>query len=322
MWRIFPVGAEPNTEPFPTAQEEQPGGTVPLSSNSVPDNEKKGIVRIVELETSIDQSITYEVRQYTVQGGDSVFGIAKSFSIKPETLLWANFDTLQDSPDSIRSGQVFNIPPTDGVYYKWQEGDSLESVADEFGATAEDILSWPGNSFDLTNPEIEPGTQVMVPGGHREFVQWLIPSVATGKSGTAKVGSAACAPGPVGSTAFIWPTSNHWVSGNEYWDGHLAIDLAAGEGAPVWAADAGTVTMAQGGWNGGYGNVVMIDHGNGYFTLYGHLSVISVVPCQGVAAGSPIGLAGNTGNSFGAHLHFEVRLNGGFINPWYVLPPP
>jgi murein DD-endopeptidase MepM/ murein hydrolase activator NlpD len=80
--------------------------------------------------------------------------------------------------------------------------------------------------------------------------------------------------------------------------------------------------MAQGGWNYGYGNVVMIDHGNGYITLYGHLSQINVVPCQAVYAGQLIGLAGNTGNSFGAHLHFEVRLNGGFVNPHYVLPNP
>ena len=82
------------------------------------------------------------------------------------------------------------------------------------------------------------------------------------------------------------------------------------------------MTIAQGGWNGGYGNVVMIDHGNGYLTVYGHLSQINVVPCQGVSAGSSIGLAGSTGNSTGAHLHFEVRLNGGFVNPWYVLPAP
>ncbi|PIU20111.1 MAG: hypothetical protein COT18_03950 [Elusimicrobia bacterium CG08_land_8_20_14_0_20_59_10] len=78
--------------------------------------------------------------------------------------------------------------------------------------------------------------------------------------------------------------------------------------------------MAQGGYNYGYGNVIMIDHGNGYVTLYAHLSQINVAPCQGVYVGNLIGLSGNTGNSFGAHLHFEVRLNGGFVNPWYVLP--
>ncbi len=90
--------------------------------------------------------------------------------------------------------------------------------------------------------------------------------------------------GPVGSTAFIWPTGNHYLSGNDYWSGHLGIDIAAGLGAPVWAADAGVVTIAQGGWNGGYGNVVMIDHGNGWMTVYGHLSQINVVRLPGCVA--------------------------------------
>jgi murein DD-endopeptidase MepM/ murein hydrolase activator NlpD len=88
----------------------------------------------------------------------------------------------------------------------------------------------------------------------------------------------------------------------------------------VYAADSGVVTMAQGGYNYGYGNVIQIDHGNGYSTLYAHLSQINVSVCQSVYAGQLIGLAGSTGNSTGAHLHFEVRENGGFINPWYVLP--
>lgn len=319
LWRIYPASAKPAPMPTPT---EVQGGAVPLPVENGNGEEEQAIVRKVTLVTSFDRSITYEVRQYTVKRGDSVFGIAKAFNIEPETVLWANYDILQDSPDSIRAGQVLNIPPTDGVYYQWAEGDTLESVADEFEVTVDDILNWPGNAIDLADPQIEPGTYVMIPGGQREFVQWIIPTVASGNSGTAGVGGTACGAGPVGSTYFIWPTAQHWVSGNEYWDGHLAIDIAAVEGAPVWAADTGTVTMAQGGWNYGYGNVVMIDHGNGYITLYGHLSQINVVPCQGVAAGTLIGLAGNTGNSFGSHLHFEVRLNGGFVNPWYVLPPP
>jgi LysM repeat protein len=280
------------------------------------------IVRLIELKTDISSSTNYTVTDYTVKSGDSVFGIAKDHNIKPETLLWANYDILHDSPDSIRVGQVLMIPPVDGVLYKWQEGDTLDSIAEEFSATKDDILNWPGNDIDLTDPVIKPDTYVMVPGGHREFVQWIIPTVASGRSGTAAVSGTACSAGPVGSGAFIWPSPNHWVSGNEYWSGHLGIDIAATEGTPIVAADAGVVTMAQGGWNYGYGNVVMIDHGNGYITLYGHLSQINVVPCQAVYAGTLIGLAGNTGNSFGAHLHFEVRLNGGFVNPHYVLPNP
>jgi murein DD-endopeptidase MepM/ murein hydrolase activator NlpD len=280
----------------------------------------QAIVRNVALKTDISKRANYNITDYTVEQGDALFSIAKQFNIKPETVLWANYDLLQDSPDSLRVGQVLEIPPVDGVYYKVAEGDTLQSIADEFSATADDILNWPGNNIDLTDPKVAPGTYVMVPGGHREFVQWLIPTVARGRSGTADLGGSACGDGPVGSTAFIWPTANHYVSGNEYWSGHLGIDIAAGLGAPVWAADAGVVTIAQGGWNGGYGNVVMIDHGNGWITVYGHLSQINVVPCQGVAQGQVIGLAGSTGNSTGPHLHFETRLNGGFINPHSVLP--
>ncbi len=320
FWKIVPqrVSAAPVPTSIPTAEGLPAALPTAINLNAGAD----AIIRHIVLKTEISSSTNYNVSDYTVVRGDSVFGIATAHKIKPETLLWANYDILQDSPDSIRVGQKLSVPPTDGVYYKWQAGDTLDSIADTFGATVDDILNWPGNNIDLTNPDIKPDTYIMVPGGHREFVQWIIPTVARGSSGTANVGSAACGGGPIGSTNFIWPTVEHWVSGNEFWSGHLGIDIAGAMGAPVWASDAGVVTMAQGGWNGGYGNVVMIDHGNGYATLYGHLSQINVVPCQGVAAGTLIGLLGSTGNSTGAHLHFEVRLNGGFINPHYVLPAP
>jgi len=279
----------------------------------------EAIVRYVALKTDISKKVNYDVTEYRVESGDALFTIAKQHNIKPETLLWANYDLLQDSPDSLRVGQELQVPPVDGVYYKVLEGDTLESIADKFSATTEDIINWPGNNLDLSDPKVQPGTYVMVPGGHREFVQWIIPTVARGRSGTASIGGSTCGGGPVGSTAFIFPTGNHSLSGNDYWSGHLGIDLAAGLGAPVVAADAGVVTIAQGGWNGGYGNVVMIDHGNGWITVYGHLSQINVVPCQGVSQGQLIGLAGSTGNSTGPHLHFETRLNGGFVNPWSVL---
>ena len=318
FWKIIPEPTQAYIPPIPT--DAGSVNALPVATASNPDDQ--GIVRHIELKTDISSNANYSILDYTVVKGDSVFGIAKDHNIKPETLLWANYDILQDSPDSIRVGQVLKIPPVDGVYYKWQKGDSLDAIANKFSAKPDDILNWPGNNIDLTNPDIKPDTFVMVPGGHREFVQWIIPTVASGRSGTAAVSGTACGAGPVGSAAFIWPSPNHWVSGNEFWSGHLGIDIAAVEGTPIVAADAGVVTMAQGGWNYGYGNVVMIDHGNGYITLYGHLSQINVVPCQGVYAGQLIGLAGNTGNSFGAHLHFEVRLNGGFVNPHFVLPPP
>jgi len=287
-------------------------------------NESESVLSIgrnILLKTNIPaDKPRYKIDEYRVSRGDSIFAISEGFKLKPETVLWANYDVLQDDPHSLKPGQVLKIPPTDGIYYQWKENDTLDTVASEFKANIDDILNYPGNSIDLSNPKIESGSFVMIPGGKREFVQWLVPTVAKGASGTSSTSQNSCPGGAVGSGGFVWPADAHTLSGNDFWSGHLGIDIAAGEGAPVYAADSGVVTMAQGGYNYGYGNVIQIDHGNGYSTVYAHLSAIGVGVCTSVGAGQWIGSAGNTGNSQGAHLHFEVRQNGGFINPWFVLP--
>lgn len=276
--------------------------------------------------TQIPDRPTLKVQSYTVSTGDSVFEIAAKFKIKPETLLWANYDQLNDNPDTISLGMELFIPPVDGVYYQWEKGDTVEGVAGRFEAKVDDILGWTENNADLTNPTFEPGTWIMVPGGHREFRQWVIPVIPRGRAGVSKsvYGEGACEggyDGAYGSGAFIWPAGNHTLSGNDYWSGHLGIDIAAGEGAPVYAADSGVVVFA--GWaTGGYGYTVVVDHGNGYQTLYAHMSQIAASCGRSVGQGGTIGYAGSTGNSTGAHLHFEVRYQGGFINPWYALPAP
>lgn len=307
-------------EPMPTAAPDEAPADVAMPALGGPEA-FVSIPRDIQLKTNVPaDKPRYEPVEYRVSRGDSVFAISEAFKLKPETVLWANYDVLQDDPHSLKPGQVLKIPPADGIYYQWKESDSLETVANEFEAGIEDILSYPGNDIDLTDPRIESGTWVMIPGGRREFVQWLVPTIASGASGTSSTSQSACPAGAVGGGAFVWPAANHFLSGNDYWSGHLGIDIAAGEGAPVYAADSGVVTMAQGGYNYGYGNVVQIDHGNGYSTIYAHLSTYFVSVCQSVYAGSQIGSAGNTGNSQGAHLHFEVRQGGGFINPWFVLP--
>ncbi|HLA08944.1 MAG TPA: peptidoglycan DD-metalloendopeptidase family protein [Anaerolineales bacterium] len=279
------------------------------------------IARQIQIKTNVPaDKPRYQPVEYRVTRGDSIFAISESYKLKPETVLWANYDVLQDDPHSLKPGMVLNIPPADGIFYQWKENDTLESVSDEFKADIDDILNFPGNDIDLTDPKIESGSWVMVPGGEREFVQWLVPTVATGASGTSSTSQSACPGGAVGGGGFTWPADNHFLSGNDYWSGHLGIDISADEGASVYAADSGVVTMAQGGYNYGYGNVIQIDHGNGYSTVYSHLSVIGVGQCASVSIGQWIGSSGNTGNSQGAHLHFEVRQNGGFINPWFVLP--
>jgi len=147
----------------------------------------------------------------------------------------------------------------------------------------------------------------MIPGGWRES-----------KAPTVDAGGAAAGTCNVTSSGFGWPAGDIFLSGNDYFPGHYGIDISAVEGAPIYAAASGVVTKALSGWNSGYGNYIVIDHCNGYSTLYAHLSAINVSSGMVVGRGTVIGASGNTGNSFGAHLHFEVRLNGSFVNPWLV----
>lgn len=300
----------------------------PLSPSDLPPFEPQAkvsdVIRRANPKTESPLRPRVDVLRYTVQRGDSVFGIAKRFDLKPESILWGNYDTLNDDPDMLQPGLDLNILPVDGVLYLWKPGDTLDSVAAMFEVDPREIVDWPGNAVDPVDPQIHDGAVLVVPGGKREFRQWLVPIIARGNAGVgAAFGSGGCSSdfsgGAVGSGAFIWPSANHFLSGNDYWSGHLAIDIAAGQGALLWASDSGAVVYA--GWSGGgYGNMVMIDHGDGYQTLYAHMSAITVACGQSIGQGQTIGYSGSTGNSTGAHLHFEVRSNGGFINPWFVLP--
>jgi murein DD-endopeptidase MepM/ murein hydrolase activator NlpD len=288
--------------------------------------EQPSISRQVNLHTIIPTRPRQDPLDYSVDTGDSVFAIAKDFGLTPESILWANYDVLNDNPDQLSPGMSLNIPPTNGVLYEWQEGDTLQGVADRFEAKVEDILGWSSNRFDLTNPNVDSGTLVMVPGGHREFKQWIVPTIPRGRAGVSSdlYGAGTCEggyEGAYGTGGFIWPADNHTLSGNEYWSGHLAIDIAAGTGARIYAADSGVVVFSGTAF-GGYGNMIMIDHGTGYQTLYAHLSSVGVSCGQSVLQGQYIGSAGNTGRSTGPHLHFEIRYLGGFVNPWFVLPAP
>jgi murein DD-endopeptidase MepM/ murein hydrolase activator NlpD len=309
------------TDPDETIEEALPNVEAPLFA---PAPEMAGISRPVTPRTIISERGRESVVEYTVEAGDSIFGIAESFDIQPESLLWANAATLNDDPHMIEIGLTLKVPPTDGIVYEWKDGDTVENVAAKFYADPVEILAWPGNHLDMTNPVITPGTVVMVPGGEREFTKWVVPTVPTGAAGVSStlLGAGGCEfsnYSAYGSGAFIWPTDNHFLSGNDYWSGHLAIDIATYTGDAVRAADSGMVVYA--GWiGGGYGNMVMVDHGNGYQTLYAHLSYVNVGCGQPVYQGNLLGGAGSTGNSTGPHLHFEVRYMGGFINPWYVLP--
>lgn len=281
------------------------------------------IPRSLQLKTKIPERPRYSSVIYRVTRGDAMLAIADKFKIKSESILYVN-KQLDDNPHNLRPGMELTIPPVDGLYYEWKDGDTFESVATKFDAKADDIINFPGNNIDLTNPQVKPGTLVMIPGGSRELRNWeadlqTIARVNNGSTATSDfAGNSSCGGGPVAS-GFGWPADVHSLSGNGYGPGHLGIDITAPEGANIYAAGSGVVTMAQGGWNYGYGNVVEIDHGNGYVTVYAHLSQILVSVCQSVGQGTLIGYAGSTGNAFGAHLHFEIRIGGKNVNPYDIV---
>ena len=283
----------------------------------------QSISRHANLDTNLPQGYRKSLVDYTVEKGDSIFGISKKYSIKPESVLWANYAELNDDPQLISVGTKLKIPPVDGILYEWQDGDTLDNVADRYKAKKEDILLWPGNNLDISNPVIQSGTMIMIPGGYRELKPWVIAVTASNQAGvSAKIsGPGSCSPsgGAIGSASFIWPTGYQGqVSGNDYWGGHRALDMMCYQGDAIFASDSGVV-IYSGPIGGGYGNLVAIDHGNGWLSLYAHLSAFNVKCGQSVSRGQVIASCGSTGNSTGAHLHFEVRKGSAFINPWQVL---
>lgn len=293
-----------------------------------------GIPRLAQVHTTIPSRPRQDVIKYTVVEGDTVFGIAEKFGLKPETILWGNYYILLDDPHALQPDQELNILPVDGTYHEWQQGEGLNGIATYYGVKPEDIINYPANNLDpatigdFANPNIAPGTWLVIPGGHREFISWSAPLGVTRENpASARVlGPGACDPisgGAVGFGAFIWPANKHYLSGFDYTPSanHWGIDIAGNEGEGVYATDAGVVVYA--GWNNyGYGNMIMIDHGNNFQSLYGHLSAINVGCGQSVGQGDVIGAIGSTGHSSGPHLHFEIRAISSFVNPWDVLPPP
>jgi LysM repeat protein len=126
-----------------------------------------------------------KVITYTVQEGDTVFGIAEKFNLKPETILWGNQEAFAENPHLLRPGMELNILPVDGVYHKWTAGESLTGVAEKYGVTPQDILNWPGNHLNQetlgedSDPNIEPGTYLVIPGGKRQSTYFAPPTAGS-----------------------------------------------------------------------------------------------------------------------------------------------
>jgi LysM repeat protein len=232
---------------------------------------------------------------YVVRPGDTLSDIAKMFGVSVNTIVWAN--NLPNAK-SARPGDTLIILPISGVEHTIVKGDTLKSLAKKYDADAEEIAQF--NGLDPLD-RLAIGSTVIIPGGEI--------------AAPASVSSPRPSPIIVGGGSFQAGYYSNPVPGGiitQRIHGGNGIDIGAARGTPVYAAHGGAVIIARGGWNGGYGNYVVITHDNGTQTLYSHLKNMIVSTGQTVIGNQVIGYVGATGRTTGAHLHFEVR---GAANP-------
>jgi len=240
-----------------------------------------------------DQTITYQI-----QKGDTLSTIAQKFNVSVDTIKWAN----DIKGDSLTTGESLKIPPVTGLVVKVSEGDTVYSLAKKYKTDAQKIVNFPFNDFtDLNTFALNVGQILIIPDG-------VVPQAAPVARPSFSVSALAAG----GSGQFSWPTVGA-ISQYPVWY-HMAYDIANPSAPAITAAGDGTVILVQ--YLGyGYGRHVIIDHGDGLATLYGHLSEIYVKNGDTVSRGQVIGKMGSTGRSTGTHLHFEVRKNGTPVNP-------
>lgn len=253
--------------------------------------------------TLISDKPRAEIVNYQVQPGDTASTIAEKFGISTDAIRWEN---NLASIEAIKPGQTLRILPVTGIAHKVSHGETIYSIAKKYDIGPQGIVDWPYNNF--TNDEtfaLAVGQTLIVPDGVMPKAQPTQP-----REYLAQVPQAGIV---AGTGQFVWPAGGNISQGFRWY--HKGIDIS-NRGAPgIMAADGGTVVIA--GWPSpwAYGNRVLIDHGNGFATLYAHLSQIYVSAGQRVSQGAVIGQMGTTGRSTGIHLHFEIRKAGVAVNP-------
>lgn len=290
-----------NLDPTPA----RGGGDITIVDDSalVPEEGPSGTLADIEKPKSATISV------YIVREGDTLAAIAKLFNVSQNTIRWAN--DLSGS-SSLTVGQKLTILPVTGVKYTVKKGDTLASVAKKFDADATEI----SNANAIEGSELTAGTDIIIPDGEMT-VQVPVAKTTTKKKATTSIYEPAHNVGPVGSVIQIGyyaaPVSNYTETQGIH--GYNAVDLAAPSGTPIMASATGDVIVAKsGGYNGGYGSYVVIQHGNGSQTLYAHMSRVSAYDGEHVVQGQVIGYVGTTGKSTGPHVHFEIR--DGIRNPF------
>jgi len=256
------------------------------------------------VQNSTTASSQNKITDYTVQNGDTLSTIAVKFDVSTDTIRYANQIT---DVDSIAPGSKLVIPPVTGVLHTVAAGETTASIAKRYAANESLIIS----QNDLYGEDITVGMKLMVPDGEiPEAPKPVVVAPVISSSGSG--GAAGSAQRQIASGQFIFPT----VNSQGYYNGYhgWAIDIPGRQGTPIYAADSGRIVEAKYGWNGGFGNTILLDHGNGYTTRYGHMNSLAVISGY-VTKGQVIGYMGTTGRSTGTHLHFEIIIGGSQLNP-------
>ncbi|HCQ31768.1 TPA: hypothetical protein DIU27_05350 [Candidatus Collierbacteria bacterium] len=259
--------------------------------------------------TQVSDKPRADILDYTVENGDTLATIAKKFGVDTDSIKWLNKGLNEKK---LKMGSIMKIPPVTGVVHTVKAGETIYSIAKKYNVSAQAVVDFPFNEF--TNDEtfaIAIGQRLIVPDGEMPDEPILVPRSNLASSLTPNAGA-------VSATGnWIWPAAGK-IS-QEYRAWHKGLDIANHGGGAILAADSGTVLVASWLDNTGYGNRVVIDHGNGTKTLYAHMSSFSVVVGQTVKRGDKLGMMGSTGRSTGTHLHFEIRTDKGNANPLAVL---
>lgn len=235
-----------------------------------------------------------QISIYVVREGDSLSQIAKMFNVSASTIVWAN-DIERGS--LIRPGETLIILPITGVRHTVEKGETLKGIVKKYDGNLAEVLSYNDLSEDAV---LSIGNIVVIPDGTIAAPTYSSYSTVVAGSG-----------GLSYSGYYIRPANGPKTQGLH---GYNGIDIGAPYGGPIVASAAGTVIISRsGGWNGGYGNYIVITHDNGTQTLYAHTSQNIVWVGQYVVKGQVIGYIGSTGRSTGPHVHFEVR---GAANPF------
>lgn len=232
------------------------------------------------------------ISTYIVRKGDTLSEIADMFGVSKNTIIWAN----DIKGGVLKEGQELVILPVSGVKHVVKSGDTMKSIAAKYKADLNDVLSYNGLTIDS---KLKIGDVILVPDGEITASQ-SAGSLSTGNNTAVSAGY------------YMRPIIGGRKSQGIH--GHNAVDLAAPYGTAIMAAADGKVILARvGGWNGGYGNYVIIAHANGTQTVYGHMNKVNVSVGDTVSRGQVIGSIGMTGNTSGPHVHFEIR---GARNPF------